>query len=480
MRYRARLLSAAGTLALSSWACLAGAAVLPAAGHLAVTTGASTGPAGLVLRPIVTSRPASATRPPTEAQCVRAYAAPCYRPAQLQTAYHERPLFARGITGRGQTIVIVDSFGSPTIRADLKTFDRRFHLPAPPSFRIIQPAGAVPPFDSGNSDMLGWASETTLDVQWAHSIAPGASILLVETPVSETVGTAGFPEIVRAENYVIDHHLGGVISQSFGTAERTFPSARSLRRLRSAYVNAFRRGVTVLAGSGDAGSTGYKNAAETRLFTKRTVAWPASDPLVTAVGGTRLQLTAAGRRTARDRVWNDTYNKALNQVFFGNPGPNALATGGGRSQVFARPWYQAGVAGIVHSRRGVPDIAMSGACSGTVLIYTSFAGEPAGWQPTCGTSEATPLFAGIVALAEQVAHHSLGLINPALYALAAAHAPGLVDITRGGNTVSFTQRHRFVTVPGFRARPGYDLASGVGTINAAWFVPELARAAGGG
>jgi subtilase family serine protease len=474
MRYRARLLSAAGTLALSTWACLAGAAVLPAAGHLA----ASAGPAGLVLRPIVTSRPASATRPPTQAQCVRAFAAPCYRPAQLQTAYHERPLFARGITGRGQTIVIVDSFGSPAIRADLKTFDRRFHLPAPPSFRIIQPAGAVPPFDPGNSDMLGWASETTLDVQWAHSIAPGASILLVETPVSETVGTAGFPEIVRAENYVIDHHLGGVISQSFGTAELTFPSARSLRRFRSAYVNAFRHGVTVLAGSGDAGSTGYKNAAETRLFIKRTVAWPASDPLVTAVGGTRLQLTA-GRRTARDRVWNDTYNKALNQVFFGNPGPNPLAAGGGRSQVFARPWYQAGVAGIVHSRRGVPDIAMSGACSGTVLIYTSFAGESAGWQPTCGTSEATPLFAGIVALAEQVAHHSLGLINPALYALAAAHAPGLVDITRGGNTVSFTQHHRFVTVPGFRARPGYDLASGVGTINAAWFVPELARAAGG-
>jgi subtilase family serine protease len=122
---------------------------------------------------------------------------------------------------------------------------------------------------------------------------------------------------------------------------------------------------------------------------------------------------------------------------------------------------------------------MSGACSGTVLIYTSFAGEPTGWQPICGTSEATPLFAGIVALAEQVAHHSLGLINPALYALAAAHAPGLVDITQGGNTVSFTQNHRRVTVPGFRARPGYDLASGVGTIDAARFVPELARAARG-
>jgi subtilase family serine protease len=476
MRYTARWLAAAAALALSSWTCLAGAAVRPVAGHPAV----GAGPAGLVVRPLVTGGRAAATRPPTQAQCRRDYSAPCYRPAQLQAAYHERPLFARGITGQGQTIVIVDSFGSPTIRADLKTFDRQFGLPAPPSFRIIRPAGPVPPFAPGHRDMVGWASETTLDVQWAHSIAPGASILLVETPVSETVGTAGFPQIVRAENYVINHHLGGVISQSFGAAELTFPGARSIRRLRSAYVNAFRHGVTVLAGSGDAGPTDYKNGAETRLFTSRTVAWPASDPLVTAVGGTRLQLTRAGYRTARDRVWNDTYHQALNRVFFGDPGPNALATGGGRSQVFTRPWYQAGVAGVVHGRRGVPDVAMSGACGGTVLIYTSFGGEPAGWQPTCGTSEATPLFAGIVALAEQVAGRSLGLINPALYALAAAHAPGLVDITQGGNTVSFTQRHMFVTVPGFRAGPGYDLASGVGTIDAARFVPELARAARSG
>ena len=237
--------------------------------------------------------------------------------------------------------------------------------------------------------------------------------------------------------------------------------------------------MTVLAASGDAGSTDYKNAAATRLFTYRTASWPASDPLVTAVGGTRLKLTPAGYRTAPDRVWNDTYNRALNKVFFGDSGPNPLAAGGGKSVIFARPWYQSGVAGVVGFRRGVPDISMSAACSGTVDIYASYGGQPPGWYVVCGTSEATPLFAGIVALAEQVAHHSLGLINPALYALAAAHAPGLADITRGGNTVSFTQHGRLVTVPGFRAGPGYDLASGVGTVDAARFVPELARAAGG-
>ena len=416
--------------------------------------------------------------PPTQAECVEAFAAPCYQPAQIQTAYNVQPLFASGITGAGQTIVIVDPFGSPTMQADLTTFDGQFGLPAPPSFRVIQPAGAVPPYDPANTDMVGWAGETTLDVEWAHTMAPGASILLVETPVSETEGTAGFPQIVRAENYVIDHHLGGVMSQSFSATEETFPTAQSLLDLRSAYINAYQQGMTVLAASGDSGSTDV-NLDETLFYTHPVTSWPDSDPLVTGVGGTELQLNDAGDRTAPDQVWNDTYNAAVNEATFGNSGPNPLAGGGGKSVIFSRPWYQNGVADAVGDQRGVPDIALSAACSGLVDIYQSFGGEPAGWYPSCGTSEATPLFAGIVALGDQVAHHSLGLINPTLYALSAEHAPGLVDITRGNNTVSFTQNGMFDTGPGFNAGPGYDLASGVGTVDAALFVPELARAAGG-
>ena len=118
---------------------------------------------------------------------------------------------------------------------------------------------------------------------------------------------------------------------------------------------------------------------------------------------------------------------------------------------------------VVGGSRGVPDISMSAACSGSVNTYASFPGAPA-LVPTCGTSEATPLFAGIVALADQVAGHSLGLINPALYQLAARHARGIVDVTSGNNTVSFTQGGRQQTVTGFSARPGYDLATGVGTV----------------
>jgi subtilase family serine protease len=459
--HRVKYLSAAGAVALVSGLLCAG--------------GAPTVAASVSIQPGVHSELASLAQPPTQAQCVTTFTVPCYQPSQFQAAYDEQPLFAHGINGRGQTIVLVDSFGSPTIKSDLATFDAQFGLPAPPSFKVIQPAGPVGPYDP--TTMSGWAGETTLDVEWSHAMAPGASIVLVETPVAETEGVAGFPQIIKAENYVIDHHLGDVISQSFSATEQTFPTRQSLLRLRSAYVNAYRHHVTVLAASGDTGSTGYSNTAGTLLYTHRAFGWPASDPLVTGVGGTQLQLNAAGQRTAPDRVWNDTYNTGLNQVFFGDPGPNALATTGGKSVIFGRPAYQNGVARVVGRHRGVPDISMSGACSGLVVTYQSYGGEPAGWYVVCGTSEASPLFAGIVALADQVAHHSLGLINPALYALSAAHAPGLVDVTQGNNTVSFSQNGKTYTVPGFSAKPGYDLASGVGTVNAALFVPELAWAA---
>jgi subtilase family serine protease len=133
----------------------------------------------------------------------------------------------------------------------------------------------------------------------------------------------------------------------------------------------------------------------------------------------------------------------------------------------------------VNGARGVPDIAMSAACSATVLVYESFpvGGGMPGWSPICGTSEATPEFAGIVALADQVAGHPIGDINPTLYRLSARKAPGIVDVTRGDNSVQFTQGtppHTYA-VKGWNAGPGYDLTTGVGTVNAAYLVYELAR-----
>lgn len=415
-------------------------------------------------------------QPPTTAQCETNFGIACYQPSQLQQAYDMNSLYHVGLTGAGKTIVLVDSFGSPTIQSDLTTFDQETNLPAPPSFKIIQPAGAVPPYDPNNYDMGGWGFETSLDVEYAHAMAPGANILLVETPVSETTGVEGFPQIVEAENYVINHRLGDVISQSFGTAEQTFPSKFAIRALRGAYLNALVHRVTVLASSGDGGATDASvydpTTGAANYYPFPVDSWPSSDPLVTSVGGTQLHLDADGNRTAPDNVWNDT-------ALFGGP----AAGGGGVSTVFSRPLFQTGVASVVGGARGNPDVSLSAAVDGGVVIYLGYTNVPQGltpgWYIVGGTSEASPVFSGVVAIADQAAHRDLGWLNPSLYALAGQSGKGLDDITAGDNSVSGTQAlppdaGDSFSVEGFTADAGYDLASGLGTVDGAQLVGSLA------
>ncbi len=451
------------------------AAVAMAAAVMAGGSGAAAGrPASAVVRispDAVHAMPVDRAGPPSTQTCESQFKIACYTPLQVQQAYSTPKLYKQDITGAGQTIVIVDSYGSPTVRHDLAKFDSTFGLPAPPAFNIVQPAGQVPAYKA-NSNREGWAGETDLDVEYSHAMAPGANILLVETPTSENEGTTGFPQIVKAEEWVINHHYGSVISQSFSATEQTFPSRQSLLNLRGAYIDAARKGVTVLAASGDSGAADVKFNGST-YYLHPVTSWPDSDPLVTGVGGTQLHEPKTAGAPWTSTVWNDTYNVPTNKYIFGNDGPNPLAGGGGKSVIFARPPYQNGVAGVVGGQRGVPDISMSGACNGAVDMYQSFKGQTAGWYPICGTSEATPLFAGVVALADQIAGHPLGLINPALYRMSAAHRWGIVDVVKGNNTVSFIQNGEH-TVKGFAAAPGYDLASGVGTVNAYYFAYQLA------
>ena len=410
-----------------------------------------------------------ADAPPTTANCQQQIQVACYDPAQLQQAYGLSGIYSQNITGKGTTIALVDPYGSPTLGNDLGTFDSAFGLPNP-SLSVIKPDGAVPAYNKHNTNMVFWAGETTLDVEYAHAIAPGAKLLLVETPTS---GDGFFLDNEVAEDYVVRHHLADVISQSFGGAEEEVGGFGD--SVRGAYIDAVRDHVTMLASSGDQGATQPKVGGGTILNTYRSVSYPATDPLVTAIGGTEMFLDANGNRTSPDVAWNDTYNAAVNRELHGNTGPHANASGGGASVIFSRPSYQASVWKTVGSMRGIPDISMNAACSDPVLVYQSFAGQTAGWDPVCGTSEASPLFAGIVALADQLAGHSLGFINPAIYKLAAEHAPGIVLVTSGNNSVTFKQNGRLYTIRGYKTRGGYSRVVGVGTINGQYFIPELAR-----
>ena len=504
---RALLLVRGATMTAVAALGAGSAAVAPAAASAAVAPAAA---AAVQVVPFATGHVLAAgkmSQPPTTAQCETKYHIACYQVSQLQKAYDLAPLFSKGIEGKGETIVVVDAFGSPSIASDLKTFDSQMGLADPPSFQVITPEGPItttpknctskfsPTGPDLCSDYLGWTDETSLDVEWSHAMAPQANILLVETPMTETEGIYGFPQLVAAENYVIDHHLGDVITQSFGANEQTFTSPDQIYSLRSAYENAAQQGVTVLAASGDQGSTddvcspssGCANPDNVVCCSStKVIDWPSSDPLVTAVGGTQLHLNAEGGRTAPDSVWDDLSST------IGVTGPAYTwgSSGGGLSSVFSRPRFQNGVADTVGDSRGTPDIAMSAAVNGAVDFYDTTDPSTKGWGIVGGTSEASPLFSGIVALADQVAGHSLGDLNPDLYSLAQGkESNGIVPISQGSNAYTYcivadiktnsscTSASDLVSVPGFQANGSYNDATGWGTVDAASFVPALAQSA---
>jgi subtilase family serine protease len=406
---------------------------------------------------LVSSSPA---QPPTDAFCRAQFGFPCYSPHEIRNAYGLTTLIEAGYTGDGETIIIIDSFGSPTIAQDLKVFDAGYGLPDPPSFSVLAPLGTVP-FDPNNSDQVNWAKETTLDVEWAHAMAPGADIVLLTSPVDQTEGVQGLPEFLQLEQYALDHHLGKVISQSWGTAENNLfdPDGQQLiKEFEHFYQRAARENVTVLAGSGDTGSVNVD--VKNKFYPFPTVQFPASSPLVTAVGGTSLYADTDGNYQS-ETVWNDGV-------------PNG-ASGGGVSQQFSEPLYQgllpASVQKTLKHHRGIPDVAYDADPNTPIVVYFGFFPNPAadGYYVAGGTSEGPPQWAGIIADANQLAAHPLGFLNPKLYLLGAIGRQSLFfhDITVGNNSYN--------GVRGYDATPGWDLASGWGTPKLSCLLWELAR-----
>ena len=198
--------------------------------------------------------------PPTSAQCRKDLGVACYSPSQIQRAYDLPSLYARGLTGRGRTIVIVDPFGSPTMRHDLRVFDTRVRPARPASFRVLQPVGKVPPYDPKNPDMVKRPVRRPSTWRPPTPSRRGRTSCWSRRPRRDPTG-GGFPQFMAAENYVITHDLGDVISQSFGIPEQNFPGRAAIARLRYAYLSARRHHVTVLAATNDFGVTGPTPAA---------------------------------------------------------------------------------------------------------------------------------------------------------------------------------------------------------------------------
>jgi subtilase family serine protease len=373
----------------------------------------------------------------------------CLTPHEMRVAYGVESLYEQGYTGKGQTIIDIVSFGSPTLRQDMNAFDLQFGLPAV-NLDIISPLN-VPEYDPRN-DKEGWAGETTLDVQIFHAIAPDAKIVVLTSPVAETEGTTGLPEFRQLLQYSLDHKLGNIVSQSWGASELTLQDSagqQELARWNTIFQSATtQQGITFFASSGDNGSTDYADPAGKKIATVPTTSFPADSPWVTSVGGTTILPNGAGYS---EQAWSHS--------------------GGGFSRFYKTPSYQQSqpqsVTNELANRRGVPDVA------GAANPYTGLAIYINGsWTMAGGTSASAPLWAGIAAVGDQMAKRALGFLNLALYKIASSgsYMQDFRDITQGNNTN--TEAH----VPGHAAIPGWDAVTGLGSPIADKLLPDLAQA----
>lgn len=399
----------------------------------------------------------------------------CYDPYQMRTAYQIDTLINAGYDGAGQTIVIIDAFQNPGLATQMATFDAFYGLPAV-QLTQIAPDGLTP-FVPGDPNMTGWAEEISLDVEWAHAIAPGAKIVLVLAKTNDDV------DIQSALEYAVNNNLGSVISMSFGENESCV-DPDLLSRQHDAFAAATQKGITLFASSADQGAA--LNTCDGKSWVKAASS-PASDPLVTGVGGTELHaadfcLVALGCNPASNPlpgtyegeiVWNEGPPFGDFQDFF----DATEATGGGFSVLFDTPPYQKSV--VNGKQRGVPDVAYNAAILHGVLTRLDIPGVPPGMYRFGGTSAGAPQWAAITAIANQKAGGRLGFLNSALYQIGKvnkASAASLHDITDGTNSAGeFDVNDNPVIVIGFDASSGWDPTTGNGSPKAPSLVDNLIK-----
>jgi subtilase family serine protease len=414
----------------------------------------------------------------------------CYTPKFIKKAY-EYPSTAT-LDGSGQTIVLVDAFGSPTITSDLALFDAVFGIPNPPSFTIF--CGNSPtPFDTTTCPTVnlqanpkhgtfGWTIETSLDVEYAHAMAPGANIVLVVASTSS--GNA----INDAETAAIAAFPGAIFSQSFGIPEIFLTGSGNTGQVNQAqknYVNGVALGDTFFASAGDTGAdfgtgvamgnfpgTDLHNTAVTGTMglpynaTGTLEPCPTSTPFSCTSGLSSYHGPCVLGRTVPNNCVPDGYGgeQVWNEASFG------AATGGAQSLLFGVPNYQAGL-GL--TSRG-PDVDYNAAIDGGVLVVYGGLGFPALFI-VGGTSAGSPQWAGITALANQARANlgkgPIGDLNPTLYSIyhSARYATDFHDITVGNDRLVGSN-------VGFSAGTGYDVASGIGSPIVDQLIVDIAAA----
>jgi subtilase family serine protease len=390
----------------------------------------------------------------------------CYSPQQIQQAYGYTPLLNKGIDGTGRTIVIIDAYSNPYIQSDLALEDQEFGLPAA-NLQILPSTTA---FDPTDPNQVGWAEEITLDVEWAHVMAPGANIILAEAASNNDA------DLLATTKYVIDNNLGDVISQSYGEAEQCMDPTL-LAEQHQLFAEAVRKGITVFASSGDSGASQFNCDGTAAILAAST---PASDPNVTGVGGTTLNATD-DKTTPNLPTGTYVGETAWTEVLGCNPpavDPSDVnCSGGGFSTVYSRPSWQPfspQAKGHAREMRGVPDVSYNAGVNGGVLTVCSVCtgGTPAVFL-FGGTSAGSPQWAALAADADQLGHHRMGNINPALYGIAGQpqlYKAAFHDVKNGTNDVAE------IGGQGYKAQPGWDPVTGLGTPNAQALLPALAVA----
>jgi uncharacterized protein (TIGR03437 family) len=384
-------------------------------------------------------------------------------PDDFATIYDLNPLYTAGIDGTGQKIAIIGD--TDVDLADIQNFRRHFNLPANDPQMVLY--GSDP---GTNNKNLG---EADLDLEWSGAVARNATIVYV---YSKNINTAS--------QYAIDQNLAPVLSLSFGGCE--LPVSSSSLAFRSVAQQASAQGITWLVASGDSGAAGCDAAFASAQATKGlAVSFPSSIPEVTAVGGTMFS-----ESSGPGPYWAATNGPNLGSVLsyipetaWNESGASGLAaSGGGASVLFSKPSWQTGPGVPNDNARDVPDVAL------TAALHDGYFGVTGGVNVVyTGTSAPTPSFAGVVALLNQYlvstgaqAQPGSGNINPALYRLAQSTTNVFHDITTGNNVVpcAASSANCKNGSMGYQAGPGYDLVTGLGSVDAYQLITQWNNPAG--